>query len=157
MQDDEISGFQIRHKDEWFLVKPIPNAIVVNVGNVLEIVTAVLGLNLLLPYMKAFLSFFLMFLSNGMYKSIEHRTITNEKKEHFHLQQLFFHTMNWKLVLWGHGRWSRPRMYRKIKYLFTWDIHSKVKWRESSSWHSENRKQLILRPYLIVIISLFNS
>ncbi|XVF23933.1 hypothetical protein REPUB_Repub13aG0082700 [Reevesia pubescens] len=37
LQDDEIPGLQIKHKDEWFLVKPIRNAIVVNIGDVLQI------------------------------------------------------------------------------------------------------------------------
>ena len=37
LQDDEIPGLQIRHKDEWFLVKPIPNALVVNIGDVMEV------------------------------------------------------------------------------------------------------------------------
>ena len=37
LQDDEIPGLQIRHKDEWFLVKPIPNALVVNIGDVVEV------------------------------------------------------------------------------------------------------------------------
>ncbi|EOY18068.1 2-oxoglutarate (2OG) and Fe(II)-dependent oxygenase superfamily protein, putative [Theobroma cacao] len=46
LQDDDIPGLQIKHKHRWFLVKPIPNAIVVNVGHVMEI------------------------LSNGMYRSI---------------------------------------------------------------------------------------
>ncbi|XP_073137738.1 protein LATERAL BRANCHING OXIDOREDUCTASE 1-like [Henckelia pumila] len=56
VQEDEITALQIRHKREWVPVKPIPNAIVVNVGDVLEA------------------------WSNGIYKSIEHRAVTNEEK-----------------------------------------------------------------------------
>ncbi|KAL5733191.1 hypothetical protein ACOSQ2_032883 [Xanthoceras sorbifolium] len=56
LQDDEITGLQIRHKQKWVPVKPIPNAIVVNIGDVIE------GW------------------SNGVYKSIEHRAVTNEKR-----------------------------------------------------------------------------
>ncbi|KAK6234235.1 hypothetical protein QUC31_006641 [Theobroma cacao] len=37
LQDDDIPGLQIKHKHRWFLVKPIPNAIVVNVGDVMEV------------------------------------------------------------------------------------------------------------------------
>ncbi|KAF3449159.1 hypothetical protein FNV43_RR09887 [Rhamnella rubrinervis] len=54
MQDDNVSGLQIRHQREWVLVKPIPNALVVNVGDVIEI------------------------WSNGKYRSIEHRAVTND-------------------------------------------------------------------------------
>ncbi|XWS56606.1 hypothetical protein CRYUN_Cryun09bG0100700 [Craigia yunnanensis] len=56
LQDDEISGLQIKHKEERIPVKPIPGCLVVNISDATEI------------------------LSNGMYKSIEHRAITNEKK-----------------------------------------------------------------------------
>ncbi|XP_021888370.1 protein SRG1-like [Carica papaya] len=55
MQDDDVAGLQIRHNENWVSVNPIPNALVVNVGDVLEI------------------------WSNGKYKSVEHRAITNEK------------------------------------------------------------------------------
>ena len=37
MQDDNVSGLQIRHQGEWILVKPIPNALVANVGDVIEV------------------------------------------------------------------------------------------------------------------------
>ncbi|KAJ6772737.1 S-NORCOCLAURINE SYNTHASE 1-LIKE [Salix koriyanagi] len=50
--DDDITGLQIRHLEEWVPVKPIPNAIVMNIGDVIE------GW------------------SNGVYKSIEHRAVT---------------------------------------------------------------------------------
>ncbi|KAK2637334.1 hypothetical protein Ddye_032126 [Dipteronia dyeriana] len=37
IQDDELTGLQIRHKQKWVPVKPIPNAIVVNVGDALQV------------------------------------------------------------------------------------------------------------------------
>lgn len=37
LQDDEISGLQIKYKEGWLPVKPIPNALVVNVGDVIEV------------------------------------------------------------------------------------------------------------------------
>ncbi|XP_073282198.1 protein LATERAL BRANCHING OXIDOREDUCTASE 1-like [Primulina huaijiensis] len=56
VQEDEITALQIKHRVEWVPVKPIPNAIVVNVGDVLEA------------------------WSNGIYKSIDHRAVANAKK-----------------------------------------------------------------------------
>ncbi|KAK6136065.1 hypothetical protein DH2020_030170 [Rehmannia glutinosa] len=56
VQDDEITALQIKHKGAWVPVKPIPNAIVVNIGDVMEA------------------------WSNGRYKSIEHRAVTNVEK-----------------------------------------------------------------------------
>ncbi|CAA2997660.1 SRG1-like [Olea europaea subsp. europaea] len=56
LQDDDITALQIKHKEAWIPVKPVPNALVVNIGDVVEA------------------------WSNGLYKSIEHRAVTNEKK-----------------------------------------------------------------------------
>lgn len=56
LQDDEITALQIKHEGVWVPVKPIPDAIVVNIGDVLEA------------------------WSNGKYKSIEHRALTNVTK-----------------------------------------------------------------------------
>ncbi|XVF23935.1 hypothetical protein REPUB_Repub13aG0082900 [Reevesia pubescens] len=56
LKDDKIIGLQIEHEKEWISVKPIPNSFVVNIGDAIEI------------------------LSNGMYKSIKHRAITNENE-----------------------------------------------------------------------------
>ncbi|KAK7256769.1 hypothetical protein RIF29_30237 [Crotalaria pallida] len=57
MQHDEVCGLEIRHKGDWVPVIPKPGALVVNVGDITEI------------------------WSNGKYKSIEHRGMTNKNKE----------------------------------------------------------------------------
>ncbi|KAG4936663.1 hypothetical protein JHK85_051582 [Glycine max] len=57
MQDDDVTGLEIRHQGGWVPVNPIPDALVVNVGDVTEI------------------------WSNGKYKSVEHRAMTNKNKE----------------------------------------------------------------------------
>ncbi|OMO97244.1 Oxoglutarate/iron-dependent dioxygenase [Corchorus olitorius] len=56
MQDDYICGLQIQHKGEWVPINPIPNALVVNIGDMTEI------------------------WSNGKYKSINHRAVANPNK-----------------------------------------------------------------------------
>ncbi|XP_052172104.1 protein SRG1-like [Diospyros lotus] len=53
MQEENVDGLEIRHDGDWVPVKPIPNALVVNIGDVVEI------------------------LSDGKYKSVEHRAVTN--------------------------------------------------------------------------------
>ncbi|KAI3474215.1 hypothetical protein Pfo_029003 [Paulownia fortunei] len=55
--DDNVSGLQVRHCDNWVTVKPIPNAFIVNLGDQLQV------------------------LSNAIYKSVEHRVIVNSVKE----------------------------------------------------------------------------
>ncbi|XP_044979797.1 2-oxoglutarate-dependent dioxygenase 11-like [Hordeum vulgare subsp. vulgare] len=64
-----VEGLQIKRQDAWVPVKPHPKALVVNVGDFLEILT------------------------NGKYQSIEHRVAVNPHKERmsisaFHLPKL---------------------------------------------------------------------
>ncbi|KAL1201175.1 Protein SRG1 [Cardamine amara subsp. amara] len=57
LQVNEVEGLQIKKNDKWVSVKPLPNAFVVNIGDILEIVT------------------------NGTYRSIEHRGVVNSERE----------------------------------------------------------------------------
>ncbi|CAH2077994.1 unnamed protein product, partial [Thlaspi arvense] len=57
LQVNEVEGLQIKKNGKWVSVKPLPNAFVVNIGDILEIIT------------------------NGTYRSIEHRGVVNSEKE----------------------------------------------------------------------------
>ncbi|KAG7654568.1 Oxoglutarate/iron-dependent dioxygenase [Arabidopsis suecica] len=57
LQVNEVDGLQINKNGKWVIVKPLQNAFIVNVGDVLEIIT------------------------NGTYRSIEHRAMVNLEKE----------------------------------------------------------------------------
>ncbi|XP_059664697.1 protein SRG1-like [Cornus florida] len=57
LQVNEMEGLQIKKDGMWVPVKPLPGAFVVNIGDILEIVT------------------------NGAYRSIEHRATVNSVKE----------------------------------------------------------------------------
>ncbi|KAF8391139.1 hypothetical protein HHK36_023440 [Tetracentron sinense] len=57
LQLNEIEGLQIRKDGRWVPIKPLPDAFIVNIGDILEIVT------------------------NGTYRSIEHRATVNSAKE----------------------------------------------------------------------------
>uniref|UniRef100_A0A2P2MTE8 Uncharacterized protein MANES_03G077900 n=1 Tax=Rhizophora mucronata TaxID=61149 RepID=A0A2P2MTE8_RHIMU len=57
LQVNEIEGLQIKKDGEWVSVMPLPNAFVINIGDVLEMIT------------------------NGTYRSIEHRATVNTDKE----------------------------------------------------------------------------
>ncbi|CAI0418439.1 unnamed protein product [Linum tenue] len=67
-QVNEVQGLQIRRDGEWVPIIPIPGAFIVNVGDVIEI------------------------LSNGEYRSIEHRAVVNPEKERLSIAA--FHTTN---------------------------------------------------------------
>ncbi|KAI7748149.1 hypothetical protein M8C21_012912 [Ambrosia artemisiifolia] len=57
LQVDQVEGLQIKKDGIWIPVIPHPNAFIVNIGDVIQIV------------------------SNGEYKSIEHRAVVNAEKE----------------------------------------------------------------------------
>ncbi|MED6199121.1 hypothetical protein PIB30_072954 [Stylosanthes scabra] len=57
LQANEVEGLQIRKDGMWIPITPLSNAFIVNVGDILEIVT------------------------NGIYRSIEHRATINTQKE----------------------------------------------------------------------------
>ncbi|KAL0763180.1 hypothetical protein Bca101_079331 [Brassica carinata] len=57
LQVNEVEGLQIKRDGKWVTVKPLPNAFIVNIGDMLEIIT------------------------NGTYKSTEHRGVVNSEKE----------------------------------------------------------------------------
>ncbi|CAL1374103.1 unnamed protein product [Linum trigynum] len=56
-QVNEVQGLQIKRDGKWVPIAPIPGAFVVNVGDIIEI------------------------MSNGEYKSVEHRVVVNPEKE----------------------------------------------------------------------------
>ncbi|XP_027341595.1 protein SRG1-like isoform X1 [Abrus precatorius] len=57
LQVNDVEGLQIRKDEAWVPIMPMPNAFVVNVGDILEIMT------------------------NGIYRSIEHRATVNSEME----------------------------------------------------------------------------
>ncbi|KAK4859075.1 hypothetical protein QYF36_026404 [Acer negundo] len=57
LEVNDVQGLQIKKDGMWIPVKPLPNAFIINIGDVLEI------------------------LSNGTYRSIEHRATVNSLKE----------------------------------------------------------------------------
>ncbi|KAK3157118.1 hypothetical protein QOZ80_2AG0116410 [Eleusine coracana subsp. coracana] len=65
---NDVQGLQIKKDGKWFSVESMPGALVVNIGDVLEILT------------------------NGKYKSIEHRAVVNPDKERITIAA--FHSLN---------------------------------------------------------------
>ncbi|KAJ0961749.1 hypothetical protein J5N97_029577 [Dioscorea zingiberensis] len=57
LQVNQVEGLQIKKNGRWLPIKPLSSAFIVNIGDTLEI------------------------MSNGKYKSIEHRVVINPEKE----------------------------------------------------------------------------
>lgn len=72
-QLSDTEGLEIRKEGRWIPVKPLPNAFVVNVGDITEII------------------------SNGVYRSVEHRAKVNSAKER--LSVATFYSSNLDSVL----------------------------------------------------------
>nr|XP_009610877.2 uncharacterized protein LOC104104482 [Nicotiana tomentosiformis] len=73
LQLNETEGLQVRKDGIWVPVKPLPNALIVNVGDMIEIV------------------------SNGVYRSIEHRAVVNSNKERLSLATFYIFNLDSEL------------------------------------------------------------
>ncbi|CAK9148383.1 unnamed protein product [Ilex paraguariensis] len=68
IQVNEVQGLQIKKNHKWIPVKPVPGAIIINIGDIMEI------------------------MSNGEYSSIEHRAVVNFGKARLSIAA--FHSPN---------------------------------------------------------------
>ncbi|WJX63276.1 hypothetical protein P8452_48186 [Trifolium repens] len=64
-QINDIEGLQIKKEGQWIPVPPLANAFIVNIGDILEIMT------------------------NGIYQSVEHRATVNSEKERISLATFY--------------------------------------------------------------------
>lgn len=120
LQDDKITGLQIKHKDSWVPVKPIPDAIVVNIGDVAEVVDICIEFSHY--YFEIKIVYFLLafqVLSNGLYKSVEHRAVTNEKKARMSMATFVIPSEEVEIgpVESMVDDKHFPKIYRNIKYV----------------------------------------
>ncbi|XP_071705974.1 jasmonate-induced oxygenase 2-like [Rutidosis leptorrhynchoides] len=65
LPDENVSGLQVRRDQKWITVKPARHAIIVNIGDQIQVLT------------------------NAIYKSVEHRVIVNPDKERVSLAYFF--------------------------------------------------------------------
>lgn len=95
IQVNDVEGLQIKKNQKWVPIKPISGAIIVNIGDILE-VTKNLKCNehdrvLMMTPLASLFTYDLnlctikimkmQVFSNGEYSSIEHRAVVNNKKE----------------------------------------------------------------------------
>ncbi|KAK7400875.1 hypothetical protein VNO78_12183 [Psophocarpus tetragonolobus] len=93
MQDDDVVGLEIRHQGRWVSVTPISDALVVNVGDVIEI------------------------WSNGKYKSVEHRAVTNKNKKRTSYALFVCPQEDVEVEPLDHMISAlNPKLYQKVKY-----------------------------------------
>lgn len=65
LPDESVQGLQVLKNGRWVMVNPMPSAFIVNIGDQLQI------------------------LSNGIYKSVEHRVVVNSEKDRLSLAMFY--------------------------------------------------------------------
>ncbi|KDO52127.1 hypothetical protein CISIN_1g045260mg [Citrus sinensis] len=108
LQINEAEGLQIKKDGKWFPIRPLPNAFIVNIGDVLEVIT------------------------NGVYPSIEHRAVVNSEQERLSIAT--FHTVNYDGEVGPAPSLiteKTPALFRRVtteeflKALFSRELHEK--------------------------------
>ncbi|KAH7570893.1 hypothetical protein ACOSP7_019423 [Xanthoceras sorbifolium] len=92
---DQRGGLQVKCGEEWVDVKPVPGALVINVGDILQI------------------------MSNDEYKSVDHRVLANASREPRISVAVFFNTSDWD-SLYGPLRElispEKPALFRQFPF-----------------------------------------
>eukprot|EP00249_Psilotum_nudum_P014946 c25084_g1_i1 orf=406-1545(-) len=90
---DDVGGLQVLKDDKWISVKPIPGALAINLGDQLEILT------------------------NGKYKSVEHRVVTNREKTRMSIACFFVPSPDATIApLPNFVNENRPPLYKPTIY-----------------------------------------
>lgn len=100
LQLNEVEGLQVKKDEMWVPIKPLPNAFIVNIGDQLEIIT------------------------NGIYRSIEHRATVHKDKERLTLAT--FHSPNLDRYLCpapGLISPETPALFRRIRVADFYKMH----------------------------------
>ncbi|KAA8523729.1 hypothetical protein F0562_010152 [Nyssa sinensis] len=87
LYQDQVGGLQLVKDGKWIRVKPNPEALIINIGDLFQA------------------------WSNGTYKSIEHRVVTNQEFERFSIAY-FFCPSNDTVIQSG----LQPSIYRKFSF-----------------------------------------
>lgn len=93
LQDKKVEGLQVLKDDRWYRVPIIPDALFINVGDILEII------------------------SNGMLKSPVHRVVTNSDRERVSLAVFCYPDPEREIgPVAGLITSDRPQMYKRVKH-----------------------------------------
>ncbi|XP_031283093.1 gibberellin 2-beta-dioxygenase 8-like [Pistacia vera] len=87
LYQDQVGGLQLRKDGKWLSVKPNPEVLIINIGDLFQA------------------------LSNGVYKSIEHRVVAHSEVERF--SAAYFYCPSHEAVI---ESFSKPAVYRKFSF-----------------------------------------
>ncbi|KAG8634398.1 gibberellin 2-beta-dioxygenase 8 [Manihot esculenta] len=87
LHQDQVGGLQLIKAGKWFAVKPNPEALIVNVGDLFQA------------------------WSNDVYKSVEHRVVTNPRVERYSTAYFFCPSYDTEIQ-----SWCEPSIYKKFSF-----------------------------------------
>ncbi|KAH9651397.1 Gibberellin 2-beta-dioxygenase 8 [Citrus sinensis] len=90
LYQDHVGGLQLKKDGRWLSVKPNPDVLIVNVGDLFQA------------------------LSNGVYKSVEHRVVSHPKVERYSVA--YFYCPSYEAVIESTENIIEPAIYRKFSF-----------------------------------------
>ncbi|KAK9268790.1 hypothetical protein L1049_000553 [Liquidambar formosana] len=87
LYQDQVGGLQLVKDDRWFSVKPKPDALIINIGDLFQA------------------------WSNGVYTSVEHQVVASEEGERFSVA--YFYCPSYNTVIQSY---SKPATYRTFSF-----------------------------------------
>lgn len=113
LHQDEVGGLQLVKDGKWISVKPNPEALIINIGDLFQVCFFYFDMKCssqLQLYSSQLKWMKLQAWSNDVYKSVEHRVVTNPTVERF--STAYFFCPSYDTVIQN----SEPSVYRKFSF-----------------------------------------
>ncbi|MCO5552078.1 hypothetical protein L7F22_005588 [Adiantum nelumboides] len=123
---DEVEGLQVKKDGVWWAVKPIPDALIVNIGDMMQVICKNLKLVNLFWVIEGLVVelgsnddniSMLQLVSNGRYTSMEHRAVVRSDNERISIVVFYLPAASAFLSpITTEGTESQNALYKPIKY-----------------------------------------
>lgn len=116
---DQVGGLQLMKDSKWVTVKPNRDALIVNIGDLFQVKetkaeishVSEINFSFTVCIVIQFTSKILQAWSNGVYKSVEHKVVTNAKMERYSIAYFLCPSYDSSI-----GSFKEPSIYRKFTF-----------------------------------------